>query len=100
MSTATYVATHPEPLPYTVARVKKAAEELFKSSNLIVKNICLEPLSLSTPEIVETSTTQGNDGRICQVWSISQIIEVSTSLCRRLDIFCKTPLIEPCVQVS
>lgn len=54
------------PPPYTVARVKERPREFFTSGISFLqsaKNIDLEPLSLSTPEIVETSTTKGKHGR-------------------------------------
>ena len=53
------------PPPYTVARVKKRSKEFLDpriSFLRSAKNISLEPLSHSTPEIVETSTTKGKDG--------------------------------------
>lgn len=53
------------PPPYTVAWVKRRPVKFFDhriSSLRSVKNIFLEPLSLSTPEIVETSTSKRKDG--------------------------------------
>lgn len=54
------------PPPYTVARVEERPREFFTSgisSLQSAKNIDLEPLSHSTPEIVETSTTKGKRGK-------------------------------------
>lgn len=54
------------PPPYTVARVKERPREFFTSgisSLQSAKHIDLEPLSLSTPEIVETSLTKGKQRR-------------------------------------
>lgn len=54
------------PPPYTVARVKKRLEEFLNPRMSFLrstKNISLEPLSHSTPEIVETSTSKRKDGR-------------------------------------
>ena len=54
------------PPPYTLARVKEQPLSFFNHRISLLrsaKNVDLEPLSLSTPEIVETSTTKGKDGR-------------------------------------
>lgn len=50
------------PPPFTVARVRERPKEFLTSGFSHLRsatNIDLEPLSLSTPEIVETSTTKG-----------------------------------------
>ena len=55
-----------KPPPYTVARVKGEPKYFLAHQMSFLQsatNIDLEPLSLSTPEIVETSTTNGEDGR-------------------------------------
>lgn len=54
------------PPPYTVARVKEQPKgflTFYASLNEFATNIDLEPLSLSTPEIVETSIRKGKDGK-------------------------------------
>ena len=55
-----------DPPPYTVARVEKLPSKFFAhriSALRYVEDIGLEPLSISTPEIVQTDKTKGKDGR-------------------------------------